>query len=262
MSRRTCRAPWAIAVVALITVSATVAPSRAAISDSLDRANELYRQQRFDAARTAYERLLDRPDASRELAGVLHFNLGTVYLRMGVTGRSILHLEKARRRLGAHPRVRHNLEIARAQIDTPVPELPRPFWQRAAQTTVDDLGPRGLFYLGLGGYLILLGVGGALLLGRIPGRLGRWTAAAALIVALVGSGGGLWSSYERTRSQSGIVLEEQASLRSQPETGAAAIRPVADGVRVRIRETNGSWTRVRLPNGAEGWLSASAVEPI
>lgn len=239
---------------------------QSSLADSLARANRLYEAQRFREARDLYRRLLARADTPSALRGPLHFNLGTTEARLGALGEGILHLERARHYLGNVPEIIRNLEIARSRIETPVAELPRPFWGRWSESVVDAIGSRGLFYAGVGAYLVALLLAGlALIRSETRGERSRWLpllATISLLIALVGAVGGLWSSYERAAESGGVVLVESAALRADPDAAAAADRRISEGVRVEIRERDGVWMRVRLPDGQEGWIRAEEVSAI
>ena len=59
------------------------------------------------------------------------------------------------------------------------------------------------------------------------------------------------------RSRPAIILTPSPELREGPSAHAAklgAAHPVAPGMRVPIEEARQGWTKVRLPDGASGWL--------
>lgn len=235
-------------------------PAQLALEDSLARANQLYEERRYRAARDLYRRLLERPETPGTLLGPLHFNLGTAHARLGDVGAAILHLERARRHLGEVPEVTRNLNVVRARIEAPVAELPRPFWSRWAGTVVETTGPRGLFYGGLAAYLFGLVLAGLSMAGvYVERRTLRRLAATALIAAVLGTGGGLWSSYERASERSAVVLTESAPLRSAPDAEIQVERRISEGVLLEVRAEERTWIQVRLPDGRSGWLRAEDV---
>ncbi|HUF25699.1 MAG TPA: M23 family metallopeptidase [Gemmatimonadaceae bacterium] len=56
------------------------------------------------------------------------------------------------------------------------------------------------------------------------------------------------------------VARDSASLHISPDPRAPAVARLAQLTAVRLLGASGSWYRVRLPDGAEGWVSARAVE--
>ncbi|WP_299837972.1 SH3 domain-containing protein [uncultured Jannaschia sp.] len=50
------------------------------------------------------------------------------------------------------------------------------------------------------------------------------------------------------------------NLRNGPGTRHDVLRRLSPGDRVDVQETLGRWTRVRLPDGSEGWVSGDYLE--
>jgi murein DD-endopeptidase MepM/ murein hydrolase activator NlpD len=54
----------------------------------------------------------------------------------------------------------------------------------------------------------------------------------------------------------------RVTLRASPRASSSAIVELPRHTVVRIEGASGSWYRARLPNGAMGWLTAAAAEPV
>ena len=265
--------------LALLSLSASVSSAQTAAPrsfpvDSLERANELYEANRYRSAGDIYDRLLagaeagryrssSSPSSSPALPGILHFNRANAYFRADELGRAIQHYEIAARYLGPRPALTNNLEIARSRIEDPVPELPRPFWERWALAAANSLGSGGLFYLGLVGYLsflscVLVGAAGTRRK-RLLGAIG----ALALIASGLGVGGSFAYAHHQAQLERAVVLEEASPLYDAPQDGNGPTRRLSEGVRIRVRtaaETaDTSWVPVRLPDGETGWMRADAL---
>jgi tetratricopeptide (TPR) repeat protein len=266
-------------LLALCTLSASVGSAQSTAprpfpTDSLERANELYGDKRYRSAGEIYGQLLsgvqtDRYEtapgavSSGALRGTLHFNRANAYLHEGELGRAILHYEKAARHLGPRPALTNNLEIARDRIENPVPELPRPFWERWALAAAESLGPRGLFYIGLIGYLAFLTCVLLWAAGTRRTSLVRAVGALSLLAAGLGVGGSFAYSHHRAHVERAVVLEDASPLYGAPQDASGPTRRVSEGVRIRIRaeaETvDTSWVPVRLSDGETGWMRADAL---
>jgi uncharacterized protein YgiM (DUF1202 family) len=68
-----------------------------------------------------------------------------------------------------------------------------------------------------------------------------------------------WKIYEGDFSKEGVVIEQKVDVRSGPGTDNLTIFTIHEGIKVRVRESNGGWLQVNLPNGWNGWLPQSTV---
>lgn len=61
-----------------------------------------------------------------------------------------------------------------------------------------------------------------------------------------------------------VVLVDGATLRAADSAGAPAAlpSPLPAGAEITVHETRGTWIRVALANGTEGWLPSSAIERV
>jgi hypothetical protein len=58
------------------------------------------------------------------------------------------------------------------------------------------------------------------------------------------------------------VNQDGARLRSTPESSNNVLRSMAKDTYLKILEVKGDWTRVRLPEGREGWVSSKNLSAI
>ncbi len=70
----------------------------------------------------------------------------------------------------------------------------------------------------------------------------------------------LWSAEEGERLLR--VTARRANVRSEPSLQSKAIGQLAAGATVRALEERGDWWRVSMPDGGEGFLHRSVVEPL
>jgi hypothetical protein len=216
------------------------------------KAHRAFREGDFAAAARHFEELVEQGAGSADV----WFNLGSAHYRAGRKGRAAWAWENALR-------VDPGDEEARASLERVRAELPRAE-VRVEAPLVEDLGARldgdrSAIFL-LAGWTF----GCVFLLLRRRFRSQRWfaglLAATAFFAAMVG-GVGLFLVERHHRAGWAVVLES-TPLRSAPHDGAEAIRPLAEGSRVRVERFDGDWALLRGGEGPGGWVPTAALGKI
>jgi len=65
-----------------------------------------------------------------------------------------------------------------------------------------------------------------------------------------------WNNYH---NPSGVILSKETTLRIGPEKASPAIRTLHEGTKVAYLDKIGTWDKVRLSNGQEGWLEGKST---
>lgn len=208
----------------------------------------------YAGAVTSYRAALDMGVAST----ALYYNLGVAYYRLDQLGEAIRFLERARRLQPSDRRILHNLEIARSRIPERFARLPVRFWTRGWQWIVSAIGAGGLFAIGaiLWWVPFLLATWRIRLRRRSPWQLRvAWSSAfaATLFVAA-----GLRASVRSPYGEQAVIVESTAPLYSSAAGDDAGIT-LHEGLTVDVESRDGTWLRVRLPNGITGWVQAAAA---
>jgi len=220
----------------------------------LEAANRAYLSGDFETAARGYEQLLGDGWES----ATLHVNLGNARFRLGHRGLAAASYARALRLDPGDADARANLELVRSQnVDQVVGAEARPFLARAVEQ-VPDRGAVGLFALA---WVCLWA---ALAAQRLPWRPRRaaWVAAFAAALLAVGSGAILAGKAAARGLATAMVVAAETPVREGPEPALRAAFELHEGTEVRVLEVRGSAVHVRLPNGLEGWVAASALEPV
>ena len=217
-----------------------------------DAANAAYFKGDYDAAVSQYQKLAEDGWSSADL----DYNLGTALLAQGKLGQSILALERARRLAPADEDVAANLERARHElVDKVAGAGEEPFVARAA----------ALLPVALVGWAFV-GAWACFWLG-VFGR--RWAKGAATALASLGALAAVASGvllgvqwYEREQMHEAVVVGQTVPAREGPNGASKVSFELHEGTELRIIDREGSFLRVRLRNGLEGWADAAGVEEI
>ncbi|HEY1100603.1 MAG TPA: hypothetical protein VGF99_16810 [Myxococcota bacterium] len=198
-------------------------------------------------ALAAYGALLDELHASGASgSAALHYNIGTLALGSGDVGTAVLHLLAAQRRDPLDDDIRHNLAAALSRRADQV--------EGDASLPAGASLPPGVARVTCGSLLALAGILFALA-GLRRGRA-RPLVFAGVLAALVGLGVlAVRAAAERAVV---VVVMTDTEARPQPEDSAAgfAVHPGLTGAVVGEQQ---GYTRVRLENGVDVWVSTSAT---
>ena len=218
------------------------------------KANEAYKEGRFNDAVAGYNKLLE----SGLKNGHLYFNLGNAYFRLNQLGQAILNFERARLLMPRDADLRFNLGHARDQTTDAIPESEGFlnmvfFW-------LDALNLAELFWAFAFANLVLW----ATLLIRLYNR-SEWTFYTALItlafwIVLGTSSGMKW--YQTTKDRRAVIITKEVPVLAGPETGDTLLFKLHEGTIVRHERSEDGWSLIRLADKKRGWVQANAIERI
>ncbi len=228
--------------------------------DAFGQAERLYQEDWYAEAIEIYESIRE----SGVEDGVLYYNLGNAYFKSGRLGLAIVSYERALKLLPGDDDVRANLAFANTLVSGGLAEPPLPL---AIGWIVDSYrrsDPSALAWT-LGLAFFVGGIAVSLLL------LDRWPAlrtpafgvlVASSAVALV-AGASLLVKVRAERGRvDGIVVTENAYVRSGPLESSPRLAEIHEGLKVRIQGEREGFLQVTLANGLTGWLPRGQVERI
>ncbi len=223
----------------------------AAPATDLKQAEQAYLSRDYAGAEKLYAAAIAAGNDSADL----EYDLGTAAAQAGDLGQAVLHLERTLVLSPWDGDARENLDRVREK--------------RVDKVVGKDLGEsplqrllRGLPAAELSWAFAALWVSGFVLLALLRRR--RWFRAAGLAAAALalGLGGVAWACERADAISFGVVLAKTAAVRAGPDPKLPTGFEIHEGLKVLLEEREGGYRRIRLANGLEGWLEASAVEQI
>lgn len=208
-----------------------------------------YDAGRFAEAAEAFEAAL----ATHGEDAALRFNLGNARFRSGDVGRAVLEYRRAWRLAPCDPDIAANLGLALDRGGAPRPAAPWHLWP------LERISSSESGVLAVAGWWAAMFLLAASWIGRRAPAGALRRAAAVCAVACVAGLAGLrhWRTLEAER----VAIAPGVSALYAPLDGASAHFTVPCGSILAAIEDQGPWVRVRLA-GREGWIPASAAEPV
>ena len=246
-----------IGAVAMGLMRADAISASESLAALYNRGNEQYRAGRFEAAISAYQRVV----AQGLHNGEVYYNLGNAHFKNGQLGRAILSYERALKLMPKDADVLANLQFAnarKADRETEVEEnvLTRVLQAIFAFFSIDMLAVMVCVFV-----FCLSGVVACWIF--VPIRRVLWAGLLALVaVALLGSACMLAFKASSHRIPKAIVLADEAIGRSGPGRDFLQVFTLHEGTKVAIERAEGGWLLVRLRSGLGGWIEARALERI
>jgi len=229
----------AIAFVLICAASASTPPSA---DERFRKAGTAYADGEF--ADAVYD-LRELVNEGRFASGAQH-NLGNSEWKVGRHGYAVLAWERAHSLNPFNPNTSANLRFARHTARVEAPTLA---WHERYSTLLPGDWWLVIASIGLWGGVVML------TLPRLLGwRRADWHQglAAALLAVFLLSGPAIFGLWKR--SQLGVVLEDETSLRLTPTREAETLTKLPAGEMARIERSRGDYFYVRAEGDRAGWL--------
>jgi tetratricopeptide (TPR) repeat protein len=252
-------------LAALAVCAACVAQSSRGAGDDeafrlFEAGNDLFADGDYEEAARSYRQLLNQGFRSE----ALHYNLGNASFRLGELGTAILQYEKASRIAPNDRDIQANLEFVRSlTVDKPGEadaQTTQFFMERLLDlmTPDQDAAIVSIFYL-IGSGLIALHIVAVSPRSR---RLSVWGLAAIALPLVLVSGILLVKIYRDQTMVHAVILDERVDVRSGPGDDNTALFTIHEGLKVRLRNEQGSWSQISLESGLNGWVPRSVFGKI
>lgn len=223
-------------------------------------ANDAFQSRQYQSAAEMYEALREEGFSS----AVLYYNLGNSYYRLGELAPAILNYERALLLRPHDSDTRHNLEVARAQLQDDLEVLPDFFllrWWRglafAFSATAWSVVGLLFLWLGIGGLVTWIFAGE-----RRQKVRGFVAGIVLLVLCILPLTLALSRINMQQHSRTAILMTPEMALRSAPDAESTEVLIIHEGLKVDLLDQISDWYKVRLQNGEEGWLPQAAVEEI
>ncbi len=234
--------------------------AQAAVEVNKAMADSAYTNENYQEAIAIYTELLKGGESA-----AVYYNLANAYYRIDDITNAILYYERALRLAPGDGDIRFNLMMAREKtIDKITPESEMFFvtWYRSVVNlmSVDGWARTALISLALAIVLALL----YLFAERVALRkLGFYGGTLAIVLFLLANLFA-WNQNDKLIHRAGaIVVSSAVSVKSTPAKNGTDLFILHEATKVEIIDnTMDEWKEIRVADGKEGWIEASAIEVI
>lgn len=258
---------WCAPVRADVGMTLTPEQQRSIVEEAQSKYDEgiALRAQHFDQARKRFQdaaeqfELLARSGVSN---GKLYYNLANAQLQAGMVGPAVLNYRRAQLYMPGDPSVASNLEFARSQVRSRIPDSGKRAIIAAILEAVDIVPRNWRLNLALGLYVLVwtLAMVRVTKPEALPRSLVWWCAGAAILLGATVLG----PQILQHSLQEGVVMDSDVVVRMGNGDGfdAQFAEPIHEGVEFAVLQRRGEWIEIELPNGGTGWIRAEQAQLI
>ena len=222
--------------------------------------NDFYNNGQFEKALDSYFKVLNENYHSAEL----YFNIGNTYYKLDSIAHSIFYFEKAKKMSPMDRDIINNLGYAENMKIDLIEKLPK------SQIENFQIYLFNIFSSNQLGYIILLLLWFFCILfslyyfirnSRLKKILFLISSLFFLLIATTFIIGIQKSIYDSSLTEA-IVFEKQISVNDEPNDRSEVLFNLHEGTKVNIIEKLENWLKIKLENGAEGWIKSKDIKQI
>ena len=229
--------------------------------DSLfDQGNKDYNLGAYQEAISNYKLVLNAGVHSPEL----YFNLANAYYRLGEVGQSIYYFEKAKLLDPKNKNIETNLQFAKNMSLDAIEILPVSFLDEVTKTisTRFSISNWARILIGIS-WILCLFLALYLLNSNSVWKRIYFTSFWLITILFIVVFSLTYSHANNLQNEhSGIVFENQINIWGEPNERSEVLFELHEGTKVLVVDELGSWKKIKIANGSEGWILASSLKMI
>lgn len=220
------------------------------------KANQAYEMGDFKTAASLYEQVINNGIYS----GMLYYNLGNCYTKLGEIGEALVYYRKAERLMPTDVDLKFNLNYVLDQRKDKIETKQKITLARVFFFWYYWLNLKGLYYLFLAFNLIFWAVSLILLYKKKDSLNGIRLMTFCLFIIFLASFS--IKVYEHRAIHHGVVVSKEVTVRSGNGTHHSPLFILHEGAEFRISEQTKGWMKIYLPDGKIGWIASGEVKVI
>jgi tetratricopeptide (TPR) repeat protein len=222
--------------------------------------NNFYTKGNYKDALKTYQQILDEGYQS----AAVYFNMGNASYKLGEIPSAILYYEKAHKLAPGDDDINFNIRFANLKTTDKIDEIPEFFlssWWRKfilglSLSTLSVLSV--VFVIAASVILILYFFSNSVSVKKLSFYASVTLFSLGLLTLFVS---GRQASYFDDHKQA-IIFNPAVSVKNGPLDNSGTLFILHEGTRVDVLENDGSWTKIRLANGNQGWIKGNDVKEI
>ena len=226
-----------------------------------EKANENYRQEKFELAASQYESILE---TQKVASAELYYNLGNSYYKLGKVAPAIYNLEKALLLNPNDEAIQTNLHFAQKMAIDDIKVVPEVGFSKLVYNFTSMLSYDAWAWTSVGcAIAFLLFFIGYYFSSYTNIKRAFFVGMFVLLGILVVS---ILSAYLQkrfdTRIRPAIVFAESTFVKDEPKNSAENAFELHEGTKVYVKEELDNWKRVQLTDKTEGWIKKDAIKEL
>lgn len=225
-----------------------------------DQANKLYQQEKYQSA---IEKYLEIRAAGYE-SWQLYFNLGNAYYKTRDFGRAILNFERALKLNPKDEDIRFNLDLANLTVVDKIVTPPQFIISKFLSDLKNMWGMKTLTFIAILFYLLVTAlIVIKILVRRNPvQRIVNILLIPMVTLFLIIAAIFVIRIHEKNTLRYAIVLVNKIDVLGSPDDQGTELFSLHQGVKFKVEELRGDWSKIRLADGKIGWVKRSVFEII
>ncbi|MGE5480908.1 MAG: tetratricopeptide repeat protein [Chloroflexota bacterium] len=226
-------------------------------SETFYRASREYAKGNYKKAYTLFKKIENTGYVSAEV----YYNIGCCSYKLGKKAESILNFERAKKYKPNDDDISFNLRMANLRIIDRIDPLPQPLFVRVVRQALGYLSADAWSGLAIAcAWIAAIFI--ALYYWSWKPREKKiyfFLAITAGLAVFITYGLAYWSYKELTDNSNAIVFWESALVKSAPDEFGSPLFELHEGSKLEILDSQGGWRKIKLLNGAQGWLREEAL---
>lgn len=224
------------------------------------KGNTAYTNAAYKQAEEAYLNALDLGEHS----SALYYNLGNTYYRLNAVAESIYYYEKGLLLDPDDADLNHNILFARNMTVDAIEQLPitqLTAWKQAVlnvlsldQWSVLSLVLVWFFFFSILAYYLQK---------KVATKKRLFVLGLSFVLLALGAFfAGYTKNQKMMNEQYGILFSEKMDVSNEPNTRSEVAFVLHEGTKVQILEQFQEWQKIRIANGAEGWIFRATIREL
>ncbi|MDX6191519.1 tetratricopeptide repeat protein [Flavobacterium sp. Fl-318] len=229
--------------------------------NGFEKGNVLYQKGQYQQAVEEYENVIKEDKLQ---SAELYFNLANSYYKLNKVAPSIYNYEKALVLKPHDEQTLNNLKFAKKLTIDEIKEVPKVGFAKLIQnfTGIFNYNTWAKIAVGIAFAFLLSFIGyyfSQLTLSKRIYFIGMFVLLIALVLSVTA---GMSEKSHFDNDRPAIVFSEMSEVRSEPQKAGSAIILLHEGAKVYVMETVGSWKKIELTDGSEGWIDATTIKEV
>ncbi|MHA3787419.1 SH3 domain-containing protein [Flavobacterium hauense] len=245
----------------LVYILITIFFTQAALAQGVfEKANELYRKQKFAEAAQEYENILKGKKESAEV----YFNLGNAYYKMGKIAPSIYNFEKSLLLNPNYKDAEINLGYANKMKIDNIKEVPKVGFSKMLYNLTGTYHYDTWAWIAVGfafGFLAMF-IGYYFAGTTVIKRIFFFAMFVTLLVIVISVLSAVFVKSVTAGEHPAIVFAEVVAVKSEPSDNSEDAFVLHEGTKVYILETVDNWKKIELADDSVGWIESSAIKEV